>query len=197
MSLKKARAFTLSELLIALAILGVIAAFAIPKVLQAQTDTKNTAIVKEAVGTISGAFQAYKLQNTVASGTRASHLTPYMNYVKVDTTSLFDQVHGGTSTVDCSNASFVCLKLHNGAILQMMSGNNFGGTATTNAVWFYVDPDGKVTDGTANGPGHPVVLFLYTTGRIATYGTIDAGTSDNTGPYIPSPALDPPWFSWN
>jgi prepilin-type N-terminal cleavage/methylation domain-containing protein len=45
--------FTLAELLIALAILGVIATFAIPKVLLSQANQKRNAVLKEVIGMLS------------------------------------------------------------------------------------------------------------------------------------------------
>ena len=55
------RGFTLAELLIALAILGVIATFTIPKILDSGTDSKRNAIAKEIAATVSGAYQNYKI----------------------------------------------------------------------------------------------------------------------------------------
>ena len=58
--------FTLAELLIALAILGVIATFTIPKVLNSSSSSENSAIFKEAAGMVSGAMQAYQQQNSLS-----------------------------------------------------------------------------------------------------------------------------------
>lgn len=52
MSKKLLSGFTLAELLIALAILGVISAFAIPKILSAQQNEKKEAVTRETLGTI-------------------------------------------------------------------------------------------------------------------------------------------------
>ncbi len=52
-----ASGFTLAELLIALALLGVIATFTIPKVLQANTDAKYNAEAKETIQMIANAYQ--------------------------------------------------------------------------------------------------------------------------------------------
>ena len=51
--MKQHPGFTLVELLIALAILGTIATFTIPKVLQTQQDGKFKSIGKEAAGFVS------------------------------------------------------------------------------------------------------------------------------------------------
>ena len=55
--------FTLAELLISLAILGVIATFTIPKILTSQQNSQKAAVTKEVIAMISGAFTAYQ-QNT-------------------------------------------------------------------------------------------------------------------------------------
>src|SRR5687768_5229337 len=117
--------FTLAELLIALAILGVIATFTIPKVLQSQSDGKYKAVAKEAAATISAAYDAYKLKTTPTAATRSDDLTPFMNYVKVDSTTWSDDVPGAGAWQCGGN----CLLLHNGAILAFNPGETFNGTA--------------------------------------------------------------------
>lgn len=97
-------AFTLAELLIALAILGVIATFTIPKILQTQQDNRFKALGKEAAATISGAFQAYQQQNQLNSGLKPGDLTPYMNYVSLDSVTVgrMDDIQTN-GTLDCTN----------------------------------------------------------------------------------------------
>ena len=56
----KQRGFTLAELLIALGILGVIATFTIPKVLQTNQNAQWQATGKEAIAMISGACMRAK-----------------------------------------------------------------------------------------------------------------------------------------
>lgn len=191
----RCHAFTLAELLIALAILGVIAVFTIPKVLVAQQDAKYNAIGKEAAGMLSGAYEAYRLQTSPSSSTRTRDLTPYMNYVSVDTVSMVDS-HQAQTDFSCAT-QVTCLKLHNGATLFYASTAQFGGTATTNAIWYYLDPDGRETDGTTNGPGKSVVFYLYFNGKLRTWGTLEPNTYGNGNPWTADPNRDPPWFSWD
>jgi prepilin-type N-terminal cleavage/methylation domain-containing protein len=54
------KGFTLSELLVSLAVLGLIAAFAVPKVLTSVGNSTLLANAKEAIATISGSYEALK-----------------------------------------------------------------------------------------------------------------------------------------
>lgn len=184
--------FTLAELLISLAILGVIATFTIPKILQIQQEQRYNSIAKEAAGTISSAFDAYKLNNTLSGSTTMGALSQYINYVQYDTSgTLVDDVPGLGSWT-CSNAQ-PCLRLHNGAALFYM-GYNFGGTATTNAIYFHLDPDGTYS-GNTNGPGKSVQIFLYYNGRMTAKSGVLPGTC-TSGPCNITTSSDPSWFSW-
>jgi prepilin-type N-terminal cleavage/methylation domain-containing protein len=90
MSGSKQFGFTLAELLISLAILGVIATFTIPKLLQVQQQSSYMGIAKEAMATISGDYGAYISKNKLSTTVGTPDLTPYMNYLIVDTVSLID-----------------------------------------------------------------------------------------------------------
>lgn len=127
--MRKAVGFTLAELLIALGILGVIATFTIPKVLQTQQDVKFKAIIKEVAGMMSAAFHAYKLNNTVSTSTGTSDLVAFFNYVKIDTVSTIDDVLGFGS-LSCSSPGR-CYVLHNGAKVRTESDNLFSGLTST------------------------------------------------------------------
>jgi prepilin-type N-terminal cleavage/methylation domain-containing protein len=189
-------AFTLAELLIALAILGVIATFTIPKVLQSQQDGKYKAIAKEAGAAFTAAYSAYQLNGSASANTSAADISPYLNYVRVATSGLSVDDIQTQGTMAC-NSSFPCYILHNGAALRTEN-FNFGGTGTTNALTFLLDPDGKVTDSTTDGPGKSLRFFLYYPGRLSTYGSM-APNTHAAGSNWPSPSAtaDPPWFSWN
>jgi prepilin-type N-terminal cleavage/methylation domain-containing protein len=193
------KGFTLAELLISLVILGEIATFTIPKVLNSQQNNQANAIAKEAAGTLSTALMQYKFQNTLSSATSCADLTPYLNYVKVDTSTIIDSENGGTS-LDCATAGTACFRLHNGAMLWEGTTNvDFGGTTTLNAIYFLVDPDGRYS-GTTNGPGKSLKIYLYTGGRVATWGSINSSTvTHEWGNYYvtnPDATRDPSWFSW-
>lgn len=190
------KGFTLSELLIALAILGVIATFTIPKVLQSQQDSKYKSIAKEVMGIVSESYIAYKLKNASSGSIGLSQLTPFMNYVRVDTSGNIDDAYSYGGTFGCSG-SFPCIRLHNGAAIAWDTAQSFGGTATTNAIWLLLDPDGKSLDSTTNGPGKSMSIFLFHNGRIADAGSIPSNTEANNFTYGPDSGEVPPWFSWN
>lgn len=190
------KGFTLAELLIALTILGVIAVFTIPKILSAQQNQKDNAQAKEAIATVSAAYQQYKIANQVDANFSISSLTPYLNYVAVDTSSSLDEWYT-QGNHNCNFASGVCLKLHNGALFQYWPADHFSGTNTTNAVPFIIDPDGGVTDGTTNGPGKSLLVFLYYDGKIRDVGNLEASTTYSAGVWNRDSGLVPPWFSWN
>ena len=71
--------FTLAELLICMAILGVIATFTIPKIVQAQQNQTYTAEAKDAMAAVAGAYQVYRLQNAASTNTTFGDVTPYMD----------------------------------------------------------------------------------------------------------------------
>jgi prepilin-type N-terminal cleavage/methylation domain-containing protein len=189
-SAKPRPAFTLAEMLIAFAILGMIATFTIPKVLQSQQDIKYSAMAKEAAGMIAGAYDAYRMSKTPVAATSPKDLTPYMNFVKADTDgTVVDDEWTLTGSYTCGTSNIACLALHNGAYLYYRTTQCFNGTNPTNAFWFAFDPDGKLTaDGSASSPGK--------NGRLTTRAGLAASTDSCAGAYGPQPR-NPPWFSWN
>ena len=187
------RGFTLAELLIALVILGTVATFTIPKVLQSQQSGQWSTGAKEAASMVSGAFIAYKQQNTLTNTTRASDLTTYMNYVSVDTSSVFD---GSGATNDCGAGApntRTCLRLHNGGLLQYQLNVRFNGTNNTNFIWYAYDPDPTVDS------GNSLVIFLYYNGLLTSWDNCLSGSANNlwTVAPCPDPRAKPSWFSWN
>lgn len=175
------KGFTLAELLIALAILGVIATFTIPKILSTTSNGQNTAIAKEAASMVSGAFSAYTLNNGIASTVTGGALTSYMNYVSVDSSSTI-------GSLTCT-ATAVCLKLHNGGVLQYSTSMNFNGTAAANGIYFNLDPDGA-------GTATQATFIQFANGRLTTY-TANGGAPTSGGTALTT-AADPSYIAnWN
>lgn len=188
----------MAELLIALAILGILATFTIPKVLQSQQDTRFKAIAKETASMISGAYEEHRRKVGLSPSNSSADLTPYLNYASKDTSPAnctFDwHPNSGETPANCSTYPYAAniLRLHNGALL-FTDPNGFGGTGTTNVVWFMVDPDGKYT-----GKEDSIWFMLYYNGRITSWGSCFPGTTDSTGVWpCPDPNKDPAWFSWD
>ncbi|MBY0449455.1 MAG: type II secretion system GspH family protein [Cyanobacteria bacterium] len=170
-------AFTLAELLISLAVLGVISVFVIPKILNANEDKKRSAIAKEVAATIAGAYQNYRLRNTPLASTTLSDLLPFINYVSADTSS-------GISTE---------VTMHSGALLDFTTVSSFGGVSKNDSLYFKVKLDDM--------PEHDVCFVLTYPGRISTLPimTTELGSPPPTvGSSISCPAIDPTYLGkWN
>lgn len=175
------RGFTLAELLIALVILGVVATFTIPKVLNSQAGSERNSKAKEVAGMLSEAYTVYKGENTPDNNTSVAHLTPYLNYVRVVTTGLFDGVPGPPGDVDCSGVNIDCYILHSGVIIGFDSTVNFGSAG--NKLALGVDPDGYT------GNSDSVGFILNKNGRITSYADDPVLSGAGYG--------DPAWFSWD
>lgn len=187
--------FTLAELLISLAILGMIATFTIPKILSSQQNSSYNAIAKEDASAIAAAYQSYVYNNGASSAISLSSLTPYLNYTTLDTSSLIDSYPGQTS-LNC--AAWQCYRMANGSILAFDAGQTFGATDSLAITYFYVDPDG-VYSGSTSGSSKSAVFFIYYNGRITSQETAAAGSHDVWGTtYNPATQVgkDPTWLSW-
>jgi prepilin-type N-terminal cleavage/methylation domain-containing protein len=189
--------FTLAELLIALAILGAIATFTIPKILSSQQNQRYNAAAKEAISAISQAYHLYTYNgNSITSGMHAKDIIdPYLNYVAIDTVTQVDtNPTSGTASITCGgNADNNCYRLHSGALLRP-SNCSLGGTSNLYSFRFTFDPDGINT-----GIQNSLTLVLYANGRITSLAKVQDGTTGGNGcvgPLAPDPATDPSWFSW-
>ncbi|MBL8031856.1 MAG: hypothetical protein JNK33_06085 [Candidatus Doudnabacteria bacterium] len=135
------------------------------------------------------------------ANTTFADMTPYLNYVKIDSTILYDAIAGTGGTVGCGNE---CYRLHNGAVLLGWSANSFGGTASTNAIVLVLDPDASRSTSNSTTPGKSVGLILYFNEAITSYATSKSGAITNNR-FNNNPAglsavgtlQDPDWLSWN
>jgi prepilin-type N-terminal cleavage/methylation domain-containing protein len=195
---KTCSGFSLVEVLICLVLMGVMAAITIPHFFPAATvgtSPKQTALSQNAALMIVTAYEKYRSTHTsVPTTLRAVDLTPYMNYVRIDSTSTYDHVYGYTS-LTCSDEP--CLRLHNGGLLSVSDYYHFGGATRNNFVFYMYDPDG-VYSGTTNGPGKSIALDLHYDGRVVpsmnrTFTDLTYDLSNN--PMAWGPDANPGWFA--
>lgn len=189
--------FTLAELLISLLILAEIATFTIPKIITAQQNGASNAKAKEVISMISSAYQQYSLANTsIPSNLSVGSLTPYLNYLSIDSSSSLDTFPGASGSYTCGSGTIKCLKLHNGGTLIYDTVDNFSGTGTTNFIYYRFDPDGVLgSTSAADGPSKSLNIIIYYNGRITTFANIIPNSVCNGSTFNPG-NYDPSWFSF-
>ncbi|MBY0449454.1 MAG: prepilin-type N-terminal cleavage/methylation domain-containing protein [Cyanobacteria bacterium] len=150
-------AFTLAELLISLAVLGIIAVFTIPKLLSVNEEQKNRAITKEIASSVAGAYSNFKLHNTPLATTTMDVLLPFLNYTNI---------YAGSPNMKR-------LFFHNGGNVSYVITQGFGATSANNALFFKVEPSTR-----ADEIGDNDVCFALTyRGRLTTASQLLSGTA--------------------
>jgi prepilin-type N-terminal cleavage/methylation domain-containing protein len=180
------KGFTLSELLIAVAILGIIAAFTIPKVLQDVGLSADKTRLKEAYGAVSSVWAAGFQEGTISSSTDISAIHNYLfsklNGVKVCRTSVLSEgclTH--MSNIYWSTGNHPGIRLHSGVVLIFGSWWDSGGIAVLGNL--DASPgDALSTWPYTKGLTSHVMLVSPTNGRLA--GTIPPETT-YTGSVVP------------
>jgi prepilin-type N-terminal cleavage/methylation domain-containing protein len=195
---KQAQGFSLAEVLITLIILGIIAAFAIPSLFQTPNSTlanRQTTRASSIAFMILNAYERYRSENaTVPTTMSATHLTPYMNYVSVDTSGANVDQHPTALSRAC-NGTTPCLNLHSGGKLLLWN-EQFAGSSTTHCIQFLFDPDGAYSGSSADSSGKSVQFQLYYDGTIRSRGTAKTNSCNSiTCGFGPNSALDPSWFT--
>jgi len=173
--------FSLAELLIALLILGEISTFTIPKVITAQQNMQKTTNMKDTASMIGAAYEEAQLAGIINSNSRLQNLTPYFNYLSVDTASTIDDIVGYGS-LSC-NSTYPCYRLHNGALLMDRGG--FAGTGTTNSMVIHLDLDGTYS-GSTTGDSKSVMFVLFYNGRITSRAQLTTGIPPHWELGVPS-----------
>jgi prepilin-type N-terminal cleavage/methylation domain-containing protein len=188
------KGFSLTELLIALMIIAEIATFTIPKVLVSQQNQRNRAIAKEGIATISEAYQRWKMDNPDnIANFKMQYMKPYLNYVNAPDTGILIDDRPGAGSKGCATVDR-CYRFHNGSIMWFPT-HVFAGTATTNAIYAILDPDGTYS-GSTTGSGKSLYIWLFPNGRITTYGSLTYNVYNDTSSDGPCPACEPEWWSW-
>ena len=184
--LNKQQAFTLAELLIVLALLGIIAAFALPKLLQNSKLNQYNAMAKEAAMMVGQSYSLYQQNSVPSTTTRPRDLVPYMNGVSRPGGFSIDNGNGGTMTCNINDN---CLQLHSGAILAFAS-LAFPGTDPLAFMIFIFDPDGVGSE--------PALRYaLYFNGQMTDWGHLKPGSYSGYGPATADPTRVASWFKWD
>ena len=183
------KAFTLAELLVAMGVLGVIATFSIPKILNAQQSAVSTAVAKEAMASVSQAYMTYQLNSSISSNTLADDIRGLFNSTSSFTGQIDDTYDGGAW--ECGTWGN-CIQLHNGAVLAFTQ-YKFGLMDKNRFVSILVDTDGKRNNVTSLG------MDLHYNGRVIpgfmrTFGTDITVEGWSNTPILWGADVKPAWY---
>jgi len=204
------RAFTLPELLIALAILGLIAALTVPQVAYRINAKQALTIANDAKLLISSAFADYEFANaTIPTTFKLDDLATYFPYAKnlsagSENISIDCPPQGTSFTMGCSgsdprtasltaaSANYTIYRLKNGAIVVFPKTWTMNGSTALHALPFVVDYDGKQTT-----KSDSVEYWLYANGNVLTRQTLTASTVNSSGTYNAVASADPTYLTLN
>ena len=196
--------FTLSELLIALVLLGIIASLTVPKLLVSLNTKQANTLANDAKLLVSSAYADYAFGNpkppssfTLAallpSLPYAKHLNEAGETVSIDCPPLGTSValgcsgsHPRVATLNPASTDYVSLRLKNGGVLVLPTSLSLGGRSPLHGLPFVVDYDGK-----ASNRSDSVEFWLYSDGTVRTRQTLVANTVNSGGTFNPVPNADP------
>jgi Tfp pilus assembly protein FimT len=177
--------FSLAELIFCLGIYGLLSVFTINKIITVQNNIKYNSIYKEAMATVSNAYQEHLNRGLASSNTTPADLVQYINYAeRLPESHIIDP--------GWSCAFNNCLKLHNGTVVSFTGNFSFGGTSSNHMITIKFDPDGVTTS-----PTNDLSIDIYYNGRTTPGFTRTASSRMSTGggaasaPFI---ELPPAWF---
>jgi prepilin-type N-terminal cleavage/methylation domain-containing protein len=113
----KRKGFTLSELLVSLSVLGLIAALTLPSVFKSVKASKERAVWKETINALSTALRA---------GVDSGEITDTYSTVAYFKTHLVASEIRNSACPDAQPypATTVCFRFHNGAVMNMIGGGH-------------------------------------------------------------------------
>jgi prepilin-type N-terminal cleavage/methylation domain-containing protein len=213
------RGFSIAEVLIGLALMAVLATFAISKIFNSNnnnTEYRNKVLIQETAHAVEAAYAKYRLNNNPTAATTFADVTPYINYIKVDTTAkTIDEDPPSVATIACNGfVGAACLLMPNGVYILYSSSPTaaFADTSNKHALWIQVDPNGRADHaGQADGANKGVQLKVYFDGKVRSRANqlVDSCNNASAGVACPSgagrvmaggdddPVPDPYWFNWN
>lgn len=170
-----AQAFTLTELVIGLGLLGLIATMVLPSVVQIkQNDGTAKVQLQTAVQRLSLAYTQYKLDYDPTLTIGVAQLAPYLPQSKVVTTAATINDWGVATSLTCNTASTTCYTMGDGTTVATHPSYRFGkGTETTltdRCLPFYLDVDSQYINGgtTSNLNTRSALFFVMYSGQVLT-----------------------------
>ena len=150
-------------------------------------------MAQEVAAILSEAIQTYRLNNTISASTSWTDITPYINYVYIDSVTPIDSVPTFT-TYGCNPGLYTlfCLSMHNGGKIRL-GNSSFSGTTSNNVIGVEYDPDGSYS-GSTSGEGKAIGFNFYYDGKVDSFGVQQGSVCDSNGCFTSDP--DPDWFSW-
>jgi prepilin-type N-terminal cleavage/methylation domain-containing protein len=199
------RGVTLTELMVALSLLGLIMVLVLPQVINSANSSHLNSMARDSMTVVSGAFADFEGDQAPASNTTLLDLYPYLSYSKnfhgqSDVT--IDPPPQGTGVTAFNCSSTVCsvtsasttadaVQLKSGAVVVFPRSLSFSATNGNYALPFLVDPDGKAT-----GNKDSVEFWLYVDGTIKSLATMTSSTINSAGTFNPTTNGDPTYLGF-
>ncbi|MCS6267918.1 MAG: type II secretion system protein [Vampirovibrio sp.] len=179
--------FTLSELLVGLGIIGLIAAFAVPKVLHASGAALANAKVHKAAQAVVNGYEKWQQNNSDSLGMTGADLMTFVNYSSLITDGRKIDIRPNdgrdftcttTLTTTSANLAGPCYQMPDGSMVYFMGHTGVAFTASnTSELYFGVDPDAVATsDFSQANDGVATNFMLYKNGRLRERGHLKGGS---------------------